>query len=96
MVVLTIAGVAREDRTSRGFIARAEVPEDLTRRLEMRGPDEAVNVLAESGLWYDAIMALTVAIEAHGEQTPLRRARAALLDQVGLARVAEYDRAGMP
>ena len=55
-----------------------------------------MNVFAESGLWYDAIMALTVAIETHGEQTPLRRARAALLDQVGLARVAEYDRAGRP
>jgi hypothetical protein len=96
VAVLMGAKVASMDRISRGFITRTDVPEDLTRRLETRGPDEAVNVLAESGLWYDAIMALSVAIEADGGQTPLRRARAALLDQVGLAPVAQYDRAGIP
>jgi hypothetical protein len=85
-----------EDRISRGFITRIEMPAGLSNQLESRGPEQSVNVLAESGLWYDAITALSVGIETHQEKPPLRRARAALLDQVGLTPVAKYDRAGAP
>ena len=58
-----------EDRISRGFIMRTPVPAGLTQQLEKRGPDQAVNVFAEAGLWYDAITALSVGIEtqAHAE-----------------------------
>ena len=85
-----------EDRISRGFITRIDVPAGLTQQLEARGPEQAVNVLAESGLWYDAITALSVGIETKQEKPPLKRARAALLDQVGLTPVASYDRGGKP
>jgi hypothetical protein len=81
-----------EDRISRGFIMRTPVPAGLTQQLEKRGPDQAVNVFAEAGLWYDAITALSVGIETQTQKAPLRHARAALLDQVGLAPVAQYDR----
>ena len=83
-----------EDRISRGFITRTPVPPDLTRELEERGPGAAVNVFAEAGLWYDAVTALSVGIETQSDKASLRRARAALLDQVGLAPVAQYDRGG--
>ena len=85
-----------EDRISRGFITRIDLPADLTRQLEARGPEQAVHVLAESGLWYDAITALSIGIETQAEKQPLRRARAALLDQVGLTPVARRDRDGKP
>ena len=81
-----------EDRISRGFITRTPVPPGLPKELEERGPAEAVNVFAESSLWYDAIMALSVGIETQPEPAELRRARAALLEQVGLAPVAQFDR----
>jgi hypothetical protein len=84
---------AGEDRISRGFITRTAVPAGLTDQLEARGPGEAVNVFAEAGLWYDAFTALSMGIEADAQKASLRRARAALLDQVGLAPVAGYDRA---
>lgn len=83
-----------EDRVSRGFITRTEMPADVAKQIEARGAEQAVNVLAEAGLWYDAITALSVGIETHEEKLPLRRARAALLDQVGLTPVAKHDRAG--
>jgi hypothetical protein len=85
-----------EDRISRGFITRTAVPAGLPAQLEERGPDEAVHVFAESGLWYDAVTALSVGIERHGEKPSLRRARAALLEQVGLTPVASYDRTAAP
>jgi hypothetical protein len=81
-----------EDRISRGFITRIEPPASLSRQLEERGAEQSVNVFAESGLWYDAITALSVGIETRPEKAALRRARAALLDQVGLGPVANYDR----
>jgi hypothetical protein len=85
-----------EDRISRGFITRTPVPAGVTEQLEKRGPQAAVNVFAEAGLWYDAITALSVGIETQEQKAPLRRARAALLDQVGLGPVAQYDRNAAP
>ena len=96
VAVVTSGHDPSEDRISRGFITRTQVPAGLTRELETRGPGEAVNVFAESGLWYDAFTALSVGIETQTEKAPLRRARAALLDQVGLEPVAQYDRGGAP
>src|SRR5262245_2231753 len=56
-----------EDRISRGFITRVDMPPGLPQQLEERGPDQAVNLLAESGLWYDAIATLSLAID--GDQS---------------------------
>jgi hypothetical protein len=41
-------------------------------------------VLAEAGIWYDALDSLSMQIEAAPENENLRAQRAALLDQVGL------------
>jgi hypothetical protein len=96
VAVLTGGRDPSDDRISRGFITRTQVPANLTRELDARGPEAAVSIFAESGLWYDAITALSVGIETQANKAPLRRARAALLEQVGLAPVAEYDRSGAP
>ncbi len=92
VAVITGGRDPSQDRISRGFITRTSVSPDLPKELEERGPAEAVNVFAEEGLWYDAITALSVGIETHDDKAPLLRARASLLDQVGLVPVAEYDR----
>ena len=49
------------------------------------------HIYAESGIWYDTIMALSELIEANPNDMVLRRQRAALLEQVGLSQVAQYE-----
>jgi hypothetical protein len=44
-------------------------------------------VLAEAGIWYDALDSLSLQIEAAPENENLRAQRAALFDQVGLENV---------
>ena len=50
-------------------------------------------VYAENGIWYDAIGSVSEQIEAAPHDATLRVQRAALLEQVGLSEVADYDRA---
>jgi hypothetical protein len=48
--------------------------------------------LANAGLWYDAIHALSSQIAAQPGNAELRAQRAALAEQAGLGTVAEFDR----
>jgi Flp pilus assembly protein TadD len=50
-------------------------------------------IYAEEGVWYDAIDALSRAIEKSPNDAALREQRAALLEQVGLQAAANYARA---
>ena len=52
---------------------------------------EAVRFYAEAGHWYDAVASLSELIEATPGDTTLRSQRVALLRQVGLNEIAEYD-----
>jgi hypothetical protein len=52
-------------------------------------------VYAESGVWYDAIAAVSARISAAPGDPRPRAQRAALLDQVGLSEIAAYDRSGL-
>jgi hypothetical protein len=56
--------------------------------------DAAVNY-ARSGLWYDAIQALSDAIRARPNDTVLRQERGDLLGQVGLTDAAAWDRSAV-
>jgi hypothetical protein len=51
----------------------------------------AANRYAEVGHWYDAIASLSEQIEANPLDSNLRTQRAALLQQVGLHEIADYD-----
>jgi hypothetical protein len=75
-----------------GMIRRRELPAQLGQRLEGAGPSQAAFMQAESGLWYDALASLARGIEAAPADKGLHAQRAALLDQVGLADAAAYDR----
>jgi hypothetical protein len=47
---------------------------------------------AASGVWYDAVDALSQAIQRNPADRTLRRQRSSLLEQVGLKDAAEFDR----
>jgi hypothetical protein len=49
-------------------------------------------MLAANGIWYDAFGLYSELIAARPNDRALRESRAALLDQVGLKDVADYDR----
>ncbi len=88
--------VVKADRRSKdivagGFIERVGPPEAIQSKLDQAGKESAAHVYAETGLWYDAVMALSAMIEAAPDNGLLRKQRAALMRQVGLTEVAKYD-----
>jgi len=72
------------DRVVGGGIQRLEPSGELDAKLASAQPGNAHYVLAEAGIWYDALDSLSMQIEAAPENENLRAQRAALLDQVGL------------
>jgi hypothetical protein len=76
-----------------GTIERIEAPPALTARLAGASDQQLTYVYAQEGLWYDAIAAISGLINASPEDDGLRAQRAALLEQVGLDRVAAQDKA---
>ncbi|MCZ4316718.1 DUF928 domain-containing protein [Comamonadaceae bacterium G21597-S1] len=83
-----------KDVTSGGAIRRVAADPVIRARAEAAGATAAPGVYAEAGLWYDAIAALSRLIERNPADARLRAQRAALLEQVGLPKAAEFDRAG--
>jgi hypothetical protein len=57
-----------------------------------RDPLTAPGIYAEAGVWYDAIASISALIEPRPGELLLRSQRAALLEQVGLREIAEFDR----
>ncbi len=74
-----------------GTITRVIPPETVVAQLPGMPKTNAVQVYAEAGLWYDAIMAISELIEADPTNAELRQQRAALLEQVTLPGVAAHD-----
>jgi hypothetical protein len=75
------------DRVVGGGIQRLEPSAELGAKLAAAQQGDAHYVLAEAGIWYDALDSLSVQIEATPENENLRTQRAALFDQVGLENV---------
>ena len=91
-----VAVVPDPDRRSRdiiagGMIERVESSEALRAKLSQADKRNIPYIYAESGIWYDAIMAISELIEANPNDMNLRKQRAALLEQAGLPEVAEYE-----
>jgi hypothetical protein len=74
-----------------GGIQRIRASSELRSQLDGADAERVPFVLAEHGIWYDAVDQLSRRITASPDDTLLRRQRAALLSQVGLGRVAEAD-----
>ncbi len=91
-----VALVPDPDRRSKDVIAgaiieRVDLPESLPVKLAKADAVEASHIYAKTGLWYDALCAISDTIAASPNDTMLRKQRASLLEQVGLKDVAEYD-----
>ncbi len=85
-----------QDVITSGVLKRVELDENIAAKIKIAADDnEIVSVYATSGLWYDAIEALSVKIDkvnAEKEAFALRRTRANLLEQVKLPQIAALDR----
>jgi hypothetical protein len=75
------------DRVVGGGIQRVEPSAELDAKLAAAQQGDAHYVLAEAGIWYDALDSLSLQIEATPNNENLRTQRAALFDQVGLENV---------
>lgn len=80
--------------TAGGSIRLEDTKKPLRARLKKADERTAPLIYAQAGYFYDAIDGLSQLIARHAEDTGLRIQRAALLEQVGLAKVAAADRAG--
>lgn len=76
------------DVISGGVVKLVEPPAALGGNFATASPA----TLAEAGLWYDAIHALSERIAAQPGNAEWRAQRAALLEQAGLAEAAAFDR----
>jgi hypothetical protein len=91
-----LAIVPEPDRRSRdiiagGIIERIEPSEVFLKKLIQADKKAMAHIFAEEGIWYDTIASLSELIETNPDDTVLREQRAALLEQVGLSEVAQYD-----
>lgn len=77
-----------QDIVTGGAIQRVAYVEGLIINMGYSGPRDPLHLYAEAGLWYDALAAISEQIDAHPADQSLRRQRAALLQQVGLAEIA--------
>jgi len=72
------------DTVARGAIVRVAEPE-LASQIAASEPDAAVVLLAQSGIWYDALDAASRRMQETPEDPQSRQWRDAMLQQVGLA-----------
>lgn len=79
---------ASKDVVATGWIDRVERPQ-LQARLDAAGRDGAVYVLAEEGLWYDALSELGDDLDRSPTDATLRAMQESLLQQVGLGALTQ-------
>jgi hypothetical protein len=92
----SITLVTNPKRRSKDVLAGATIerfsfPEATASKLARADRPEAVRVYAQAGHWYDAVAVLSELIDGSPMDAALRRQRAALLQQVGLTEIADYD-----
>ena len=85
-------GQRSNDVVASGTIQYTAPDADLKSRIATSDERTLVSIYAENGVWYDAIDSISRAIQRNPGDANLRARRAALLEQVGLTAVADYDR----
>jgi Domain of Unknown Function (DUF928) len=80
-----------QDIVAGGIIERCELPECLAMDARLTCSKQTVIDNARAGFWYDAMGCLCNLINTDPVDAYLRRLRAALLKQVGLNGVADWD-----
>jgi hypothetical protein len=90
VAIITNAAERSNDVMAGGIIQRVTIPGPADRAARASA-GQAARLYAEGGLWYDAIDVLSRAIARSPSDANLRRARASLLEQVGLNEAAAFD-----
>jgi hypothetical protein len=85
-----------QDIVAGGMIERCEFSSCLVLEPVLSCDKSSVNQNAKSGFWYDAMSCICDLIQTDQRDASLRRIRAALLKQVGLNSVAEWDLKSAP
>jgi hypothetical protein len=95
VAVVVDPGQRSYDVIAGGEIKRVAQPNELAKQIQSVGAQGAPRAYAEAGIWYDALDGLSTQISDRPDDSGLRQQRAALLDQVGLAEAAKYERSGI-
>ncbi|UCE54161.1 MAG: DUF928 domain-containing protein, partial [Desulfobacterales bacterium] len=72
-------------------IKRIEIPESVRQKITGAEKTNTPQIYADAGIWYDAFAEVSGLIELHPNNPAFRQQRAALLEQVGLQQIAQYD-----
>ncbi len=72
------------DVVASGMVRRIEPSKELTRQIAAASMAERAAIYAQAGIWYDALEAISDAIDAQPGDKSLRNERADLMKQVGL------------
>jgi hypothetical protein len=91
VAVVTDPDHRSRDILSGGMIEVISPSADFTAELNQLPKAKQPFLLAEEGIWYDALAGVSDRIDASPKDLSLRKQRAALLDQVGLNEAAEFD-----
>ena len=85
-----------EDRSkdifTSGAIELIDPPPNVVQSLLSQKKKDLVYILAEEGVWYDALDAVSSLIESNPSEAGFHELRADLLNQSNLSEVADYDR----
>jgi hypothetical protein len=73
-----------KDVVASGWVQRVAAPDTLAQQLAAAGPEGAVSVYGEAGLWYDMLDAAFERIRANPESAAYREQLANVLEQAGL------------
>lgn len=80
-----------KDVIAKGVIKRINPPANLA-SIEKADDVTRASAFAQAGIWYDALDAISNAIEANPKDASLKEQRASLLKQVGLSEAAALDK----
>lgn len=80
------------DIVASGTIERVEPSTELAGKLAHATPADIPGIYAGSGIWYDALDAISRLVDASPGSRALREERAALLDEAGLKEAAATER----
>jgi len=90
VALIDASGDRHRDNYARGAIERVNASAELEAKLEGNAPMEKAIILAEAGIWYDAMHALSRAIAKSSDARALQAERQSLLTQVNLDEVATH------
>jgi hypothetical protein len=95
--IILRGNIPGEDHTTSGWIMRVSPPSHVAALTHLPSITSiSLRPLAEAGLWYDAIWALSERIQSNPTDTTSLNQRANLFEQVGLLPPAQQDRANLP